>query len=88
MKLCKAFGLDVANVEIVDFAGTKALAVERFDRIWTRDGRLLRRPQEDMCRRYQYRLTSNTKLMAVLIIRPSCNCSREATNHKMISLPI
>lgn len=49
MKLCEAFGLDVANVEIVDFAGTKALAVERFDRIWTRDGRLLRRPQEDMC---------------------------------------
>lgn len=49
MKLCKAFGLDVANVDIVDFAGTKALAVERFDRIWTRDGRLLRRPQEDMC---------------------------------------
>ena len=49
MKLCKAFGLDVTNVEIVDFAGTKALAVERFDRIWTRDGRLLRRPQEDMC---------------------------------------
>ena len=49
MKLCKAFGLDVANAEIVDFADTKALAVERFDRIWTRDGRLLRRPQEDMC---------------------------------------
>lgn len=49
MKLCKAFGLEVANVDIVDFAGTKALAVERFDRIWARDGRLLRRPQEDMC---------------------------------------
>ncbi|WP_345944125.1 MULTISPECIES: HipA domain-containing protein [unclassified Bradyrhizobium] len=25
------------------------LAVERFDRIWTRDGRLLRPPQEDCC---------------------------------------
>lgn len=49
MKLCKAFGLDVADVDIVDFAGTKALAVERFDRIRARDGRLLRRPQEDMC---------------------------------------
>lgn len=49
MKLCKEFGLDVANVEIVNFAGVKALAVERFDRIRARDGRLLRRPQEDMC---------------------------------------
>ncbi|MFT0892766.1 type II toxin-antitoxin system HipA family toxin [Pseudochelatococcus sp. G4_1912] len=49
LHLCKAFGLNVANAEIVDFAGTKALAVERFDRIWTRDGRLLRKPQEDMC---------------------------------------
>ena len=25
------------------------LIVERFDRVWARDGRLLRRPQEDMC---------------------------------------
>lgn len=49
LKLCAAFGLDVANAEIVDFAGTKVLVVERFDRIRTRDGRLLRRPQEDMC---------------------------------------
>jgi serine/threonine-protein kinase HipA len=49
LKLCAAFGLDVAKAEIVDFAGTKALAVERLDRLWTRDGRLLRLPQEDMC---------------------------------------
>ena len=49
LKLCAAFGLAVANAEIVDFAGTKALSIERFDRIRTRDGRLLRLPQEDMC---------------------------------------
>lgn len=49
LKLCAAFGLDVANAEIVDFAGTKALSIERFDRTRTRDGRLLRLPQEDMC---------------------------------------
>lgn len=49
LKLCAAFGLDVAQAEIVEFAGTKVLVVERFDRIWTRDGRLLRLPQEDMC---------------------------------------
>lgn len=49
LKLCAAFGLEVANADIVDFAGTKALSIERFDRIWTRDDRLLRLPQEDMC---------------------------------------
>lgn len=49
LKLCEALGLNVAKADIVDFAGTKALSVERFDRTWTRDGRLLRLPQEDMC---------------------------------------
>lgn len=49
LKLCQAFGLDAAHAEIENFAGSKVLVVERFDRQWTRDGRLLRRPQEDMC---------------------------------------
>jgi serine/threonine-protein kinase HipA len=49
LKLCEAFGLNVAKAEIVNFAGVKVLSVERFDRLWTRDGRLLRVPQEDMC---------------------------------------
>lgn len=49
LKLCAAFGLEVTKAEIVEFAGTKVLAVERFDRRWTRDARLLRLPQEDMC---------------------------------------
>jgi serine/threonine-protein kinase HipA len=31
------------------FGETKALVIERFDRRWTRDGRLLRLPQEDCC---------------------------------------
>jgi len=49
LKLCEALGLTVAKAQIVDFDGTKVLSVERFDRLWTRDGRLLRLPQEDMC---------------------------------------
>ena len=32
-----------------EFAGRKALVVERFDRRWTKDGRLIRLPQEDCC---------------------------------------
>ena len=34
---------------IETFGDTKALVIERFDRRWTRDGRLLRLPQEDCC---------------------------------------
>jgi len=49
MRLLEAMGLPVASTEIVDFAGVRALVVERFDRLWTRDGRLLRKPQEDFC---------------------------------------
>ena len=34
---------------IETFGDTKALVIERFDRRWTKDGRLLRLPQEDCC---------------------------------------
>jgi serine/threonine-protein kinase HipA len=49
LRLLAAFGIDVAATEIRKFAGVTALVVERFDRRWTRDGRLLRIPQEDLC---------------------------------------
>ena len=49
MKLAEAFGLPTAAVEIAEFDGTRALVIERFDRQWTTEGRLLRLPQEDCC---------------------------------------
>lgn len=49
LKLLEAFGLPVNNADIRMFGGTKALVIERFDRRWTRDERLLRLPQEDCC---------------------------------------
>ena len=49
LRLCAAFGLPTARADIVDFADQRALVVERFDRLHTQDGRLLRRPQEDCC---------------------------------------
>ena len=49
LRLAAAFGLPVNRAEIQTFGTTKALVVERFDRRWTRDGRLLRLPQEDCC---------------------------------------
>lgn len=49
LKLMSAFGLETNAAEIATFGETKVLVIERFDRRWTRDGRLLRLPQEDMC---------------------------------------
>lgn len=49
MKLTAVFGLATAHVEMADFDGRRALVIERFDRRWIRDGRLLRLPQKDLC---------------------------------------
>ena len=54
MRICAAMGAEVANVEMVDFEDVRALAIERFDRQWTSDGRLLRVPQEDFCQALGY----------------------------------
>lgn len=54
MKITKALGLPTAEVEITDFAGKHVLVVERFDRSYGRDGRLLRVPQEDLCQALGY----------------------------------
>ena len=49
LKLLSALDVPVASAEIADFGGRRTLIVERFDRLWTGDGRLLRLPQEDFC---------------------------------------
>lgn len=49
MTFCREMGMDTAEVEIIDFEDIRTLSVTRFDRKWTRDGRLLRLPQEDFC---------------------------------------
>ena len=49
IELIKAFGLRTAKTEIATFGTQRALVVERFDRRWTRDGRLIRLPHEDCC---------------------------------------
>jgi serine/threonine-protein kinase HipA len=47
LRLLSALGLPGAHTEIAEFGGLRTLVVERFDRLWTSDGRLLRLPQED-----------------------------------------
>jgi serine/threonine-protein kinase HipA len=49
LKLLSALGVLAARAEIADFGGRRTLIVERFDRRWTGDNRLLRLPQEDFC---------------------------------------
>ena len=49
LRLMEAFGMPVASTAIRTFNGVTALVVERFDRRWAGDGRLLRIPQEDLC---------------------------------------
>jgi len=53
MKLCKEFGLKVANVEIQNFDGELVLVVERFDRLLKKNI-IYRKPQEDMCQALGY----------------------------------
>jgi serine/threonine-protein kinase HipA len=52
-QILKAYGLPVAHCEPVQFEGMKALAVERFDRMWwttpSGERQLVRLPQEDLC---------------------------------------
>lgn len=54
LKLMAAFGLPAAKAEMKQFGKTRALIVERFDRKWTEDNRLLRLPQEDFCQALSY----------------------------------
>ncbi|MPZ46295.1 MAG: type II toxin-antitoxin system HipA family toxin [Betaproteobacteria bacterium] len=49
LKLAREIGFPSADVAIAAFGDNRALIVERFDRRWTIDGRLLRLPQEDCC---------------------------------------
>lgn len=47
LEFTRAFGVETTGVEIGDFGRQRALVVERFDRRWTPDGRLVRIPHED-----------------------------------------
>jgi serine/threonine-protein kinase HipA len=49
LKIVAALGLEAAIPQIAIFGQKTVLVVERFDRRWTADGRLLRLPQEDCC---------------------------------------
>ena len=49
LKLVEAFGLAANRAEMASFGQVRALVVECLDRARTRDGRLIRLPQEDCC---------------------------------------
>ncbi len=49
LRIAEACGLPAAKTEIQQFEDQRVLVIERFDRLWTKDKRLLRLPQEDCC---------------------------------------
>lgn len=49
LRILDALDIPAAKAEMASFGDTRVLVVERFDRLWTRDKRLLRLPQEDCC---------------------------------------
>jgi serine/threonine-protein kinase HipA len=49
LKLGAALGIPSAEATMEEFGDKRVLVVERFDRRWTQDDRLLRLPQEDCC---------------------------------------
>jgi serine/threonine-protein kinase HipA len=49
LEILNALGIPAASAEMASFGDKRVLVVERFDRLWTADGRLLRLPQEDCC---------------------------------------
>ncbi len=49
LRLTAALGLPSAHTDIREFGDKRVLVIERFDRRWTKDKRLLRVPQEDFC---------------------------------------
>jgi serine/threonine-protein kinase HipA len=49
LKILRELGLPATNADMGTFGDRRVLIVERFDRLWTKDKRLLRLPQEDCC---------------------------------------
>ena len=49
LKFLELFDIPINNPRIYDFDDMRALVVERFDRRFTSDNRLIRLPQEDFC---------------------------------------
>lgn len=49
LKAIAALGIETTEPQIMTFGKRRVLVVERFDRRWTANGRLLRLPQEDCC---------------------------------------
>ena len=51
LKILRAYGLHVADAEIIDFEDIRVLSVKRFDREWVKT-KLYRIPQEDLCQAF------------------------------------
>jgi serine/threonine-protein kinase HipA len=90
LKLLEAFGLHVNQTEIQTFGARRVLVVERFDRLWQNDGRLLRLPQEDFCqalgvpstRKYQATVEGRRNGPSIVDITSLLQASDESTQDR------
>lgn len=87
LKLLRHLGLPTANAKIMTFGATKALVVERFDRVWSND-RLIRLPQEDCCQALsvppsrKYQVDGGPGLVEIANLLKGCD--RPAQDHRAL----
>lgn len=82
LRVMAALGMPVAHSEMARFGQRKTLVVERFDRQWTKDARLLRLPQEDFCQArgvapaFKYEADGGPGMAAILETLRACDDPR------------
>jgi serine/threonine-protein kinase HipA len=87
LKVCDAFGLPTTSATIEKFGSIKALCVERFDRLITKDGRIIRLPQEDICQAFglpsslKYEADGGPSIKRIIqLLKTSDNPEQDCTN--------
>lgn len=87
LKICAAFGLPSALATIESFGSIKALCVKRFDRLNTKDGRIIRLPQEDLCQAFglssslKYEVDGGPSIKAIIqLLKASENSEQDCVN--------
>lgn len=82
IKLAEAMDFQVPKIEILEVEGMKALAIERFDRHWSKDeNALIRLAQEDMCQvfslppRLKYQSDSGVGIKEIMQLLSGSRCA-------------
>ena len=87
LKICAAFGIPTTAATIESFGSIKALCIRRFDRLHTKDGRIIRLPQEDLCQAFglpsslKYEVDGGPSIKAIIqLLKASENSEQDCIN--------